>query len=118
MELIFIYNAGSSVFEVASDFAHKIFSPKTYNCDLCSLTHGNFGEKKEWKAFIASLEIPVNFYHKDTWEETSDDKSTRCPIVLLKDKDGIKELLDSNEISKQGNIGDLILALKKALPKQ
>ena len=42
-ENYFVYNADGDVFSLVGDFAHKIFSPKTYNCNLCAITHGNFG---------------------------------------------------------------------------
>jgi hypothetical protein len=40
--LLFVYNADSGVFNLVTDIAHKIFSPQTYACQLCCITHGNF----------------------------------------------------------------------------
>jgi len=42
MELILVNNAKNGVFNKAIDFAHKIVSPQTYECSLCSITYGNF----------------------------------------------------------------------------
>ena len=36
-EYLFVYNAKSDKLHKYLDFAHKIISPKTYACDLCSL---------------------------------------------------------------------------------
>ena len=46
-ELIFIYNAKSGLVNEFLDFAHKIVSPGTYNCNLCAISYGNFSMKKK-----------------------------------------------------------------------
>jgi len=45
MQIIFVYNADSSLFANITDFAHKIVSPKTYSCNLCKLSYGKFSMK-------------------------------------------------------------------------
>ncbi len=45
MDLIFVYNADSGKLNVLFDVGHKIVSPGTYKCDLCTLTHGTFTER-------------------------------------------------------------------------
>lgn len=64
-QLIFVYNAGSGLFNGFSDFAHKVLSPSTYQCSLCALTFGNFSMKQEWKLFIETLTVKTVFLHKD-----------------------------------------------------
>ena len=68
-ELIFVYNANSDLFSTVTDFAHKLLSPSTYNCNLCALTYGNFTIKQEWKSFIEELAIKTVFLHKDEFEK-------------------------------------------------
>ena len=46
-KLIFIYNADSGLFNTVTDIAHKIFSPETYSCNLCALTHDYFTVRDE-----------------------------------------------------------------------
>ena len=41
-QLIFVYRANSGPTSLALDFIHKIVSPKTYSCNLCNVTYGNF----------------------------------------------------------------------------
>ncbi|NND77411.1 MAG: GTPase [Flavobacteriales bacterium] len=53
----------------ALDSAHKILSPSTYSCDLCALTHGTFGAKKEWKKFTDRNGSDAVFYHKNDLPE-------------------------------------------------
>ena len=50
--LLFVYNADSGLFNTMADIGHKIFSPQTYSCLLCALTHGYFRERDEWRRFV------------------------------------------------------------------
>lgn len=63
--LLFIYKADSGLFNTATDIAHKIISPETYECDLCSLTHGYFTIRKEWASFLRELGLPCEFRHRN-----------------------------------------------------
>lgn len=63
--LLFIYKADSGLFNTASDIAHKIISPETYECDLCALTHGYFSMRKEWAGFLDELGLPCEFRHRN-----------------------------------------------------
>jgi hypothetical protein len=63
--LLFIYAADSGLFNTMADIAHKIFSPQTYPCQLCALTHGHFRVRREWQQFIESLPVPCLFVHRD-----------------------------------------------------
>ena len=55
LELIFIYNAKSGVVNELIDFAHKIVSPETYDCNLCAISYGAFAMKKKWSTYIETL---------------------------------------------------------------
>lgn len=105
MELIFIYNAGSGMFEQVSDYAHKIFSPSTYACSLCSITHGHFGPKKEWKNFIDQLTVPVRFYHKDAWEK--ENPALSYPAIIAKTKDHHRLIVSSTDLENISTISQL-----------
>ncbi len=63
--LIFVYNADSGLFNTLTDIAHKIFSPATYACNLCAITHSNLGMRKSWKEFLETLAVPLDFLHRD-----------------------------------------------------
>ena len=70
MEIIFVYNARSDKINKLIDFAHKIISPSTYSCDLCTLTHTNFGQRKDWKAFLENSSYLLHVYYKDQFEKS------------------------------------------------
>lgn len=109
MELIFIYNAGSGFFDSVTDFAHKLISPSTYQCNLCALTHGNFGIKTKWKEYLDSLAISQSFYHKDEWEKQADSKKFEYPVVLLKnEKKELKPIITSDEMNGISDLDQLI----------
>ncbi len=44
--LVFVYNADSGLFNTVTGMAHKIFSPGTYECNLCALTYSTFGMRE------------------------------------------------------------------------
>lgn len=65
MELILFYHIDSSFFNIIKDGLHKIISPSTYQCNLCTLTYVTVRMKEGWKAFIAKLKNPAEFLHRD-----------------------------------------------------
>jgi hypothetical protein len=69
VELLFVYNADSGLFNSMADAAHKILSPSTYNCNLCKITYGWFTERTRWRGFIESLDVPCTFLHRDELQQ-------------------------------------------------
>ncbi|MFX1532303.1 MAG: hypothetical protein ACFFBC_14395, partial [Promethearchaeota archaeon] len=58
-KLVFVYNADSGGFITGlKDTLHKTFRKSTYQCNLCQVTFGAFGMKKEWKNFVNDLDVP------------------------------------------------------------
>jgi hypothetical protein len=80
--LIFVYNADSGVFNLAADIAHKIFSPQTYSCNLCAITHSTFRMKNEWRDYLATLKVPFEFLHADEFKAEYVVKQMICPLFL------------------------------------
>lgn len=114
-ELIFIYNAKSGLFNKATDFAHKIVSPQTYNCSLCSLIYGNFSVHKKWAKFISSLNVTVRFLYKNDFEKLFPNEETVFPAVYLNERNGLTRIITAPEISDQEDLINLINLLKKKL---
>jgi hypothetical protein len=107
MELIFVYNANSDALNAVLDFAHKIISPSTYSCDLCKLTHSNFGQRTEWKQFVEKSDVKLEFYHIDEFEKKFN-QSFNYPIVLRKTSTQLEIVLNALEIAKIKDVQDLI----------
>jgi hypothetical protein len=112
-ELIFIYNANSDLFSKASDFAHKLLSPHTYNCSLCAITHGNFSVHQEWADFVASFNIPVQFLYKNDFESLYPKEEAIYPMVYLRVSNKLNKLVTATEIGQQKGVGELINLIEK-----
>ena len=73
--LLFVYNADSGVLNALKDLWIKTVTPERYECQLCAVTYGPTGMKREWRRFVAGLsansaagdgpETRVRFLHKD-----------------------------------------------------
>ena len=66
--LLFVYNADSGFFNTLADIGHKLFSPATYPCQLCAITHGVLAERGAWRDFIGALDLPCEFLHRDQFQ--------------------------------------------------
>ncbi len=87
--LIFVYNADSGLFNTMADIGHKIFSPETYACSLCALTHGYFSERDSWRTFIEGLDTECRFMHRDEFHrQFPAHKGTELPAVFVLQNDG------------------------------
>lgn len=83
--LLFVYNADAGLFNTVADIGHKLFSPATYPCRLCALTHGYFTTSAQWKHFVAGLPVPCEFLHRDEFLRRYPGMDIRLPAVLLEE---------------------------------
>ena len=110
-KLIFVYNANSGVVNSWIDIAHKIMSPTTYECDLCSLTHGSFSEKRIWKKFRDRAEVAMEFYHKDEFLKKYKSKwlpKYDFPIILFVDNAGMHPFMNAQDFKEVSSVEVLI----------
>ena len=105
--LIFVYNADSGVFNLAADIAHKIFSPQTYSCNLCAITHSTFGMKNEWREYLATLKVPFEFLHADELKAKHRIEAADLPGVFRRENSNLKLIIDSAAINACRTIDDL-----------
>jgi hypothetical protein len=110
MKLIFVYNAGSGIFNTVKDIGHKLFSPQTYDCFLCSLTHGTFSEQPSWKSFRESSPIEMEFLHRDEFERRYD-RRENYPVVM-KESDSIEIILSRERLAELSSLDELIQTIK------
>ncbi|HUI40499.1 MAG TPA: hypothetical protein VL523_00875 [Terriglobia bacterium] len=118
-ELVFVYNAGSSLGARAFDFLHKAVSPGTYACNLCRITYGVFAEKQEWRRFAESLPYRATFLHKDEFQGRYPAlAATPLPAIFLNGHAGSAKLVASaEEINRARSVDDLkTLLLAKVAP--
>ena len=112
--LVLIYNADSGLFNGLADIAHKLFSPSTYACQLCALTHGHFGMRREWRAFLSSLDCDLEFLHADEARKSVEFASITLPAIIrrLGPKSGV--LLSAGDIASCNGLGDLRARMESA----
>lgn len=107
IKLIFVYNADSGLFNTVTDIAHKIFSPQTYSCGLCALTHSYFSMQDEWKSFIESLGFDCEFVHRDEFIKEYGDQDYRWPAILLKQHEKLNVCLGPADINACNDLEEL-----------
>lgn len=114
-KILFIYNANSDAGSKMLDFAHKIVSPDTYDCVLCSLTFGNFTENKQWKGFRESLlakGYELEFFHKDEFRENYKSKfghKYAYPIILVETDHDLEVLVSAEKLKAMETVENLIV---------
>lgn len=106
-KIVFVYNADSGVFNLAADIAHKIFSPQTYACNLCAITHSNFGMRKEWKSYLESLENPLEFLHADEFKEKYGIEKVSLPAIFIEESGSLRQIAAAPQINECRSIEDL-----------
>lgn len=113
--LLFVYNADSGLFNTLTDIAHKVFSPDTYECNLCMITHDNLSMKSDWKDFIEQLNINLEFLHRDEFISQYDMKDSRLPCVFSKDENGLSDFISADEINASKTVEELKQLIQEKL---
>ncbi len=105
--LVFVYNADSGVFNTLADAAHKIFSPQTYGCNLCALTHSAIGMRREWKRFLDGLDGPLEFLHADELRERYGVAGVPLPAIFKTGGGDLEVLVGADSINACRTMDDL-----------
>ncbi|QLG44405.1 GTPase [Costertonia aggregata] len=117
-KLVFIYNANSGLQNTIVDSAHKIFSPKTYECSLCDITYGVFTENLVWKKFRKNTDLKMEFLHKDEFAKSHKSKfgyKYTFPIVLTETKTDLEVFIKTDELNALKNAEELIALIGERL---
>ena len=111
--LIFVYAVDGGLFNGVTHYAHKIISPSTYPCNLCAVTNGMLGTKREWADFIRGLGLKTEFLHRDEFVEAYPEaQQNSLPAVFLSAGDGdLHALITSSEINEFRELSALISLL-------
>jgi hypothetical protein len=111
--LVFVYNAESGLFNALNDMSHKIFSPETYQCNLCALTYSTFGMRKGWKQFLETLDKPFEFLHADELKKRYGVQNVSLPAIFNKEDGNLRLLINASEIEGCRTIDELKRLVKK-----
>lgn len=115
--LFIVYNANSGLFNGAMDSVHKLISPASYACQLCSITHGYFGAKESWKNFIAQLKqngVNIRVLYKDDLKNWPLQFS-QIPGVYTLNHGELNLLVGSDQLRNMNKSEDLIEFLRAQL---
>ena len=111
--LLFVYNADTGLFNTMADIGHKIFSPQTYSCDLCQLTHGYFSERAEWGAFVEQLGMESRFLHRDEFRQEFPDRPDALPAIFIQRGNELSLCIDSVKLHQYEDLDELISAIRE-----
>lgn len=110
-----IYNADGGLVNGALDLLHKTFSPATYPCRLCEVTYGPLGMKRDWRATIEALPLPVSFLHRDEWLAARPGDATALPAILLDSAGALSTLVSAADFAGIRSLDALKLLLEARL---
>ena len=105
--LVFVYNADSGFFNSLAGAAHKIFSPQTYQCNLCALTHSALGMRREWRRFLDGLGSPLEFLHADELKARYGVADVPLPAIFKRDGENLELLAGADAINACTAMDDL-----------
>ncbi len=119
-KLLFVYNANSGVGNAVLDSMHKVFSPSTYDCNLCDITFGLVSENRTWKRFRQESENEMLFLHRDEFAKLYASKfgyKFTFPIVLIESKTELDVLISTQELDMVKTANELVkLVNERTLP--
>ncbi len=113
--LVFVYNAKSGLFNTLSDIAHKMFSPQTYACNLCGITHTPLGMRREWKDFLEHLELEKEFLHADELASMYGISEVKLPAIFLKKHNTLELFISAEAINQTHDMLELETLIHKTL---
>jgi len=118
--IVFVYNADSGLFNTLTDIAHKIFSPQTYECNLCAITYGNFAIRDEWRQFLETLDTGLEFLHRDELLRDYGRADVKLPAIFRKSAAGLQLWITAEEINGCRELAELqrLIAGKLAAGQQ
>lgn len=113
--LIFVYNADSGLLNAARDWWHKIRSPETYTCSLCTLTYGHLGMRSEWRRFVASLPVQTEFLHADEMRQRHPGLAHPLPAAYGVRADHVSLRISAAELNACADLGQLMALVERTL---
>ena len=113
--LVFVYNADSGMFNTLTDIAHKVFSPKTYECNLCAISHSYLSERSEWKEFIQELGVECEFLHRDEFTKKYSSEEKNFPVIFELNDGELKVSLSAEQNNACKSMDDLKTAINEVV---
>jgi len=112
-DLIFVYALDGGLFNEITGYAHKVLSPKTYPCNLCTLTHGPLGARREWAQFIKGLDVKTEFLHRDEFVGKYPAAKHNFPAVYSRGNGTPQVLISSEELNACRDLSSFISLVRE-----
>jgi hypothetical protein len=110
--VLFVYAVDGGLLSMLKDYAHKIVSPKTYLCKLCSLTYGPLGKAPAWSKLLRDLPVEAKFLHRNEVRRNGLGNA-ELPAVFVEHADGShQELIAAREINACTTIDELVALVR------
>ena len=103
------------MFNTLTDIAHKVFSPQTYECNLCAISHSYLSERSEWKDFIEGLGVECEFLHRDEFLKKYNSEERNFPIIFELNDGELKLALSASKIDDCKSMDDLKSAINAVI---
>lgn len=113
--LIFVYNADSGVLNGLKDLWIKTVTPEQYACQLCAVTYGPTGMKREWRDFIRGLGCPVRFLHRDEVQREFGATGLELPAAYELRGGHLTPLIRASELRACATLDDLLALMQSTL---
>lgn len=110
-KLIFVYNANTDPISAIVDYAHKVFKPSTYKCELCALTHHNLGQRNAWRKFKQRSNVEMEFMYIRGFEKEFNLRF-EYPVILVQSDESIRQLMGKEEFQRVESVEELIEILE------
>jgi hypothetical protein len=111
-KLVFVYNANTDPISAIVDYAHKVFKPSTYKCELCALTHHNLGQRSEWKKFKKRSKVEMEFMYIRGFEAEFN-LQYEYPVILERKGAGFLQVMGKKELQEIESVEKLIEKLEQ-----
>ncbi len=114
--LLIVYNADAGPVAALLDMVHKIVAPSTYPCSLCGVTYGVVAMKPAWRAYLATLQLAVDFFHRPDFHAAYPSfAAAPLPLIARADRGRVTVLLDAAALARLPTVDVLIAALAARL---
>jgi hypothetical protein len=110
--LIFVYNADGGVLNGLKDLWIKTVRPQDYECQLCAVTYGPLGMKRQWRDFVRGLGPNARFLHRDELRAEYGLDGVPLPAAFEVQPDGtLQEWLSAAEMRSFATLDELMGAV-------
>ncbi|WP_221090435.1 hypothetical protein [Deinococcus aquaedulcis] len=117
VHLVFVYNADGGLLNGLKDLWHKTVSPHTYDCQLCAVTYGPLGMRREWRTFLQGLNAQVTFLHRDEVRAQFGLSDLPLPAAFVAQGGQLRSWLTAEDLRATPTLDDLMALVQRRWPQ-